>query len=103
MVPGASGPGCWPYPGAVAENTRVPLNRTERIMAFAVGSVGGLSIIAIVAVFIGRAVGANFTTGAWPAVAVLPLIGLPVTLIALIIFMIMTTVRRNRLARDAGK
>jgi hypothetical protein len=87
----------------VAENTRVPLNRTERIIAFAVASVGGISIIAIVAVFIGRAVNADFTNGAWPAVATLPLVGLPLTLITLIVFMIMTTVRRNRLARDAGQ
>ena len=97
------GPVCWPYPGAVAENTRVPLNRTERIIAFVVGSIGGISIIAIVAVFIGRASNADFTSGAWPAIATLPLIGLPLTLVALIVFMIMTTVRRNRLARDAGQ
>ena len=97
------GPACWPYPGAVAENTRVPLNRTERIIAFVVGSIGGISIIAIVAVFIGRASNADFTIGAWPAIATLPLIGLPLTLVALIVFMIMTTVRRNRLARDAGQ
>lgn len=81
----------------------MPLNRTERIIAFAVASVGGISIIAIVAVFIGRAAGANFTTGGWPAIATMPLIGLPLTLVALIAFMIMTTVRRNRLARDAGE
>jgi hypothetical protein len=99
----ADGTACWPYPGAVADNTRVPLNRTERIIAFAVASVGGISIIAIVAVFIGRAANADFTNGAWPAVATLPLIGLPLTLVALLVFMIMTTVRRNRLARDAGE
>ena len=81
----------------------MPLNRTERIIAFAVASVGGISIIAIVAVFVGRAANADFTNGAWRAVAALPLIGLPITLIALIAFMIMTTVRRNRLARDAGE
>ena len=81
----------------------MPLNRTERIIAFSVASVGGISIIAIVAVFVGRAANADFTTGAWPAVATLPLIGLPLTLVALIAFMIMTTVRRNRLARDAGE
>jgi len=81
----------------------VPLNRTERIIAFVVGSIGGISIIAIVAVFIGRAANADFTNGAWPAVATLPLIGLPLTLVTLIVFMIITTVRRNRLARDAGE
>lgn len=99
----AAGPSWWPYPGTVADNTRVPLNRTERIIAFAAASVAGLSIVTIVATFIGRAAGADFTGGAWPAVATLPLVGLPLTLVGLLAFIITTTVRRNRLARDASE
>jgi hypothetical protein len=87
----------------VAENTRVPLNRIERVLAFAVVTVAGLSIIAIAAIFIGRASHQDFTGGVWPTVAVLPGIGLPLALIGLIVFLIMTTVRRTRLARDAGE
>ena len=96
------GPGRWPYPGAVAENTRVPLNRIERILAFVIGSIAGVSIIAIVAIFIGRASKVDFTVGAWPAAAVLPLIGLPLVVILLIVFLIISVTRRSRLARDAG-
>jgi uncharacterized membrane protein YdjX (TVP38/TMEM64 family) len=86
----------------VAENTRVPLNRIERILAFVIASVVGISIIAIVAIFIGRAVNADFTGGVWPAVAVLPLISLPLVIVLLIVFLIISTRRRARLARDAG-
>jgi chloramphenicol-sensitive protein RarD len=37
----------------VAENTRVPLNRIERILAFVIASVVGISIIAILIIAIG--------------------------------------------------
>ena len=80
----------------------MPLNRIERILAFVIGSVGGLSILAIVAIFIGRAANVSFTGGVWPAVAILPEIGLPITIVLLVVFLVVTTVRRGRLARDAG-
>jgi hypothetical protein len=86
----------------VAENTRVPLNRIERILTFVIGSIGGLSILAIVAIFIGRAANVSFTGGVWPAVAILPEIGLPLTVVLLVVFLVVTAVRRARLARDAG-
>lgn len=86
----------------MAENTRVPLNRIERILAFVIGSIVGVSIISIVAIFIGRAVHADLSGGAWPAAAVLPLIGLPLVVILLIVFLIISVTRRGRLARDAG-
>ncbi len=81
----------------------MPLNRIERILAFVVATVAGISIIAIVAIFIGRASNADFTGGVWPTVAVLPGIGLPLALIGLIVFLIVTAVRRSRLARDGGE
>ncbi len=81
----------------------MPLNRIERIIAFAVATIAGLSIISIAAIFIGRASKAVSTGGIWPTVAILPAIGLPLALIGLIVFLIVTTVRRTRLARDAGE
>jgi uncharacterized membrane protein len=86
----------------VAENTRVPLNRIERILAYVIGSVAGISIVSIAAIFIGRAVHADFSDGVWPAAAVLPLIGLPIVVVLLIVFLIISVTRRGRLARDAG-
>ena len=97
------GPVRWPYPGAVADNTRVPLNRTERLLAFVVASVGGLSIVAILAMLIARMNAVNTGKGIWLTVTVLPGIGLPVALILLIVFIVLTTVRRARLARDAAE
>ena len=96
------GPGRWPYPGAVAENTRVPLNRIERVLAFVIGSLVGVLILSIVAILIGRASHLDLTTGAWPAAAVLPLIALPLVVVLLIVFLIISVTRRSRLARDAG-
>jgi len=86
----------------VAENTRVPLNRIERVLAFVIGSLVGVSILSIVAILIGRASHLDLTTGAWPAAAVLPLIALPLVVVLLIVFLIISVTRRSRLARDAG-
>jgi hypothetical protein len=98
------GPVHWPYPGAVADNTRVPLDRTERVLAFAVASVGILSIVSIVVILIARAAGMGaFNTGIWPVIATLPLVGLPLALIGIIAFIVVSGTRRARLARDAGE
>jgi hypothetical protein len=86
----------------VAENSAVPLNRIERILAFVIGSLVGVSVIAIVAIFIGRASQVDLTDGAWPAAAVLPLIALPIVVVLLIVFLVISVTRRARLARDAG-
>ena len=44
------GPGRWPYPGAVAETTRVPLNRIDRVLAF-VNGMGGTPLIELYILF----------------------------------------------------
>jgi hypothetical protein len=88
----------------VADNTRVPFNRIERAAAFALASVGGLSIAAILVVLVARISGVrDMTGGAWPAVVFIPFIGLPITLVGIIAFIVMLGVRRSRLARDAGQ
>ena len=43
----------------MTDETRVPLNRIERILATMIATVGGLSVIAIVGVFLGRSAGAD--------------------------------------------
>jgi hypothetical protein len=96
------GPVRWPYPGAVADNTRVPLNRIERILTFVIGSIAGLSIAAIIVGFIALAANVDVSQGVWPAVRLLPLIGLPLVVVLLIVFLVVSTLRRARLARDAG-
>lgn len=87
----------------MADNTRVPLNRIERLIAFVIGSVFGLSIAAIVALIISGLTHADTNSGLWLSVKVLPAIGLPIGLLLLLVFAAVFSVRRNRLARDAGQ
>lgn len=82
----------------MTDDAPVALNRTERVLLTMAGTVGGLSILAIVAVFIARAAGVeDFGSGVWPTVAVLPVVGLPIAVILLAVFLIVAAVRRRRL------
>tara|TARA_R110000868_G_scaffold411722_1_gene708071 strand:- start:68469 stop:68732 length:264 start_codon:yes stop_codon:yes gene_type:complete len=87
----------------VTDETRVPLNRIERILATMIATVGGLSVIAIVGVFLGRSAGADLSSGVWPAVALLPSIGLPIAFLLIVAFLIASVVRRRRLAQDGAE
>ncbi|WP_345068927.1 hypothetical protein [Leifsonia kafniensis] len=77
--------------------------RIDRILAYMVAAVIGLSIIAFVAVIAATAagVGANdgFSTGIWPFVIMLPLFGLPVGFVLIIALLVISTVRRSRQTR----
>lgn len=77
-------------------------NRLERVLAYMVAGVIGVSIIAFLAVIIGTASGLTQTdlgTGAWPVVVLFPLIGLPIAFILIIVLLITSSVRRSREAR----
>ncbi len=64
----------------------------------------GLSVVAFLAVIIGTGVGVtNFSSGVWPAVIVLPSIGLPIGLVLMIALLIISGLRRGRESRDASK
>jgi hypothetical protein len=79
-------------------------NRVERILAYMVASAIGLSILAFLAIIIARAAGLKSADeGVWPAVFMLPLIGLPIGFILIVVLLVMTFVRRGREAKDAGK
>lgn len=80
--------------------------RIERILAYMVAGVVGLSILAFLAVIIGRATGMqadDYGSGAWPTIIVLPWFGLPVGFLAIIALMVMTGIRRSREARENRK
>lgn len=83
----------------MANDTAVPLNRIERVLASMIASSAGLSILSIVASIIGRSAGADLTQGIWPVVVVLPFIGLVLALVLIVVFLIVSVVRRRRLAR----
>lgn len=72
------------------------------MLAFVLAAVTGLTLIAIVALLIARAVHvADLSAGIWPVVAVLPLVGLPIALILAIVLIVVMNTRRRRL--DAGR
>ena len=90
------------YPGAVAENTPVPLNRIERVLAFMVAGIGGLSLLAIIAILVATLTNVNTSEGPWLPISVFPALGLPVALVLIIVFAVVSIVRRRRIARDGG-
>jgi hypothetical protein len=84
----------------VARGTAVPLNRTERIAAFVLAAIAGLTVVALIVLLVGRATGAHIDQGIWPVIAVLPGIGIPLTLVVLIVFIVLMVLRSRRLAAD---
>ena len=82
----------------VADNTPVPLNRTERVIAGMIASIGGLSLLCIIAFIVANVASADTTGGAWPVVRLLPVIGLPIAFVLIIVFAILSVVRRRRIA-----
>lgn len=98
---------CAHYPWLVTNQTPQTSGRIERILAYMVAGVVGLSILAFLAVIIGTVagVGANggFGMGVWPFVFMFPAIGLPVGFVAIITLMVLTGIRRSREARQNRK
>jgi hypothetical protein len=91
----------------VTNQTPHAAGRPERILAYMVAGVVGMSIIAFFAVIIGTWLGAGanngFGQGVWPAVLALPLVGLPIGFLLIIAIMVMTGIRRARGARQNGE
>jgi Mn2+/Fe2+ NRAMP family transporter len=88
----------------VAKETPVTIHRNERIMAYMIVAIVGLSIVAFFAVIIGTFAGMkgpDFAAGVWPAIAYLPLIGLPIGLLLIIVLLILSIRRRGKEAANA--
>lgn len=79
-------------------------NRAERIIAYMVAAAVGLSILSFIAVIIGTATGmsqADFGSGVWPMVVMIPWLGLPLGFILIFTLLLVNLVRRRREAKDA--
>ncbi|MEO5920523.1 MAG: hypothetical protein ABIQ01_05195 [Pseudolysinimonas sp.] len=87
----------------MAENTPVPLNRTERVLAFMIAGIGGLSLLAIIAILAATFSRADTSEGPWLLIAVFPTLGLPVALVLIIVFAVVSVVRRRRIAREGDQ
>jgi ABC-type multidrug transport system permease subunit len=80
----------------VADNTAAPLNRTERILAYMIASIGGLSVLAIIVFIVASAAGVDTRVSPWPTIAVFPTFGLPVAFVLIIVFSVLSITRRRR-------
>jgi hypothetical protein len=84
----------------VANDTPVPLNRIERILRNMIASAAGLSLLAILATIVAGFARINVNEGLWPVVVVLPFIGLTIAFVLIIVFLVVSIVRRRRLGRE---
>jgi hypothetical protein len=90
--------------GSVTTQTPHDSGRLEKILAYMVAGVVGVSILSFLAVILGTAAGVGdndgFSQGIWPAVLTLPLFGLPLGFLLIIALMILSGLRRAREARQ---
>ena len=88
----------------MAKENPVTVHRNERVLAFMIAGIVGLSILAFLTVIIATASGLpgnQFTGGFWQAVALLPGVGLPIGFLLIIVLIIISGLRRSREAKAA--
>ena len=89
----------------VAKETPVTIHRIERVLAFMIAGIIGLSIVAFLIVIIATAsglAGNQFKGGFWQAVALLPGVGLPLGFLMIIVLIIISARRRSREAQASA-
>ncbi|KQN41607.1 hypothetical protein [Frigoribacterium sp. Leaf44] len=80
------------------------VNRTERVLLFMLLAIVVVSVLAFFTRFVGVATGVtDFTAGVWPALTILPLIGLPIAFAMLLAFVVASAVRRSRDSRGTRR
>jgi H+/Cl- antiporter ClcA len=75
-----------------------PPSRLERVLATVIASIIGLSIAAFIAIIMATWQGFqsdDFTSGVWPAVTFLPLVGLPSGFVLILVLLVISTRRRS--------
>ena len=73
--------------------------RAQRILGVMAFTVVGLSLLAIVALLIANAAQVSTGEGLWVVVAVLPLVGLPLAVLLMIAFILVSAISRSRQSR----
>lgn len=84
----------------MATNTPAPDNRSERVLAYMIASIIGLSVLCILAMLVASLVGAQVRDGVWPTIRFLPLIGIPFAVLLIIVRLVVGAVHRSRAAED---
>jgi len=86
----------------VTDVEKSPPSRIERSLTFAVVTVVGLSVLAIIAVFIAGAASIDMSGNPlWTTIALLPIVGLPIGLIMMLALLFISMRRRTRDARGS--
>lgn len=82
------------------ESSPITANRLERVLAYMVAGVIGVSVLCMVASLIamwsGVFSGDGGVSGIWPYVTLFPSFGLPVGMLLLIVLLIVSIIRRRR-------
>ena len=88
----------------VAKETPVTIHRIERVLAFMIAGIIGLSIVSIFVVLIGSGAGLRQTgpSGLWQALTLLPFVGLTVGFMLIISLLIIGAHRRSREAQASA-
>ncbi|WP_203136006.1 multidrug ABC transporter ATPase [Microbacterium sp. JZ31] len=80
-----------------------PVRRIDRILAFMALGIAVVSVLCFFAIMISTAAGmqhADYATGIWPIVAVLPMVGLPLAFVLILALLVMSIVRRGKAGRS---
>jgi TRAP-type C4-dicarboxylate transport system permease small subunit len=80
-----------------------PVRRIDRILAYMALGIAVLSVLCLFAIMISTAAGMqhdDYAGGAWPIVATLPLIGLPIAFVLILVLLITSIVRRGKAGRS---
>lgn len=82
----------------VAKENPVTIHRNERVLAFTIAGIVGLSIVAIFVVLIGTGAGLRQSgpTALWQALTLFPFVGLTVGFLMIITLLIVGARRRSR-------
>ncbi|MEO8907413.1 MAG: hypothetical protein ABI310_04980 [Microbacteriaceae bacterium] len=84
--------------------TPQPVSRAQRTLAFVIGGLVVISLLAIFAIIIGTWLGAGPAQGSgqgiWPTVFFIPLIALPVAFVLIIILLTVSMIGRGRQNRE---
>ncbi|MEO7121592.1 MAG: multidrug ABC transporter ATPase [Lacisediminihabitans sp.] len=89
----------------MANETPATIHRNERVLAYMIVGIVGVSIVAFFAMIIGTFAGMtapDFAQGVWPTVAYAPLVGLPIGFILIFVLLILGIRRRGREAANAN-
>ncbi|HEY5222563.1 MAG TPA: hypothetical protein VIJ18_05890 [Microbacteriaceae bacterium] len=85
--------------------TPPPVSRAQRTLAFVIGGLVVISLLAILAIIIGTWLGAGGAQGSgqgiWPTVFFIPLIALPMAFVLIIILLAVSMIARSKQNRES--